>query len=153
MDLSGNPHHNITYSDVQTTMYTQYKLDCVSPEPTSSSCGPLELLLWAGGTYARREADFPDEQSSSTWLETYMLPLGIKAPGFRCCRDFEQVLKTWKHAQWYGKAPHRLALKTPFPYATTSMQKIYPRILRKKSSELHSLTSTGTSVEQPARKN
>ena len=98
----------------------------------------------------------PDEQSSSTWLETYMLPLGIEAPGFRCCRDFEQVLKTWEHAQWYGKAPHRLALKMPFPYATTSMQKfnqeIFPRILRERS-ELHSLTSTGTSVEQPARKN
>ena len=44
MNMSGNPHHNITYSDVCTTMYTQYKLDCVSPEPTSSSCGPLERM-------------------------------------------------------------------------------------------------------------
>ena len=132
---------------MQTTLYTQYKLDCVSPEPTRLSYGQLQFLLWAswaGGTYARREADFPDEQSSSTWLETYMLPLGIKAPGFRCCRDFEQVLKTWKHAQWYGKAPHRLALETPFPYATTSMQKFNQEIyLSREKSELHSLTSTG----------
>ena len=76
INLSGNPHHNITYSDVQTTMYTQYKLDCVSPEPTHLSYGPLQLLLWAGGTYARREADFPDEQSSSAWLDTVLI----------CCR-------------------------------------------------------------------
>ena len=51
-----------------------------------------------------------------------MLPLGIKAPGFRFCRSVEQVLTTWEQTRWYGNTPHRLALSKPFPYATASMR-------------------------------
>jgi hypothetical protein len=92
-----------------------------------TACGAQwqPLLVWAGGTYARREADFPEEQSTATWLKTHMLPLDIKAPGFDMCRSLEQVLKTWERAEWYGKAPHRLALTKPFPYATASMQEFF----------------------------
>ena len=119
LQQSGGVRSLILQPDVQVTKYTQYKLHCVfSPDFHFA----MPFFLWAGGTYARREADFPEEQSTATWLETHILPLGIKAPGFRFCRSVEQVLTTWEQTRWYGKAPHRLALSKPFPYATASMR-------------------------------
>ena len=84
-----------------------------------------QLFLWAGGAYARREADFPAEQSTATWLETHMLSLGIETADFSFCRDVEQVVRTWERAQWYGKVPKRRALMERFPYATAYMQDFF----------------------------
>jgi hypothetical protein len=92
--------------------------------PATDDTG-AQTFLWAGGTYARREADFSAEQSTSTWLETHMRVLGIEAPGFRFCCSPEQILKTWERAEWYGTAPHRRALQEAFPYATASMQEFH----------------------------
>ena len=83
----------------------------------------MPLLLWAGGTYARRPEDFPQEQSSKAWLEEYLLPLDLKAPGFRRHESVENLAKTWSSARWHGKAPHPHAIKEPFPYASPSMRK------------------------------
>ena len=83
----------------------------------------MPLLLWAGGTYARRPEDFPQEQSSKAWLEEYLLPLDLKAPGFRWHESVEKLAKTWSSARWHGKAPHPHAIKEPFPYASPSMRK------------------------------
>ena len=82
----------------------------------------MPLLFWAGGTYARRPEDFPQEQSSAAWLEQHMLPLYIEAPGFRRHDSLEGLAKTWSLAKWHGQAPHPFAIKEPFPYATTSMR-------------------------------
>ena len=44
---------------------------------------PMPLLFWAGGTYARRPEDVPQEQSSAAWMEEFLLPLELKTPRFR----------------------------------------------------------------------
>ena len=82
----------------------------------------MPLLFWAGGTYARRPEDFPQEQSSAAWLEEHLLPLDIKAPGFLHHDSLEGLAKTWSLAKWHGQAPHPFAIKEPFPYATASMR-------------------------------
>ena len=84
--------------------------------------GPVPLLFWAGGTYARRPEDFPLEQSSAAWLEEHLLPLNLMRPGFRYHDSLEKLAKTWSLAKWHGKAPHPFAIKQPFPYATASMR-------------------------------
>jgi len=84
--------------------------------------GPVPLLFWSGGTYARRPEDFPPEQSSAAWLEEHLLPLNLQAPGFKHHDSLEKLAKTWSLAKWHGKAPHPFAIKQPFPYATASMR-------------------------------
>jgi len=103
-------------SKVQETKYSQYAFK------SRLMTYNMPLFLWAGGTYARREADFPEAQSTATWLENRMVPLGIRSPGVHFCRSIEEVIRTWKQAQWYSKAPHRSALLQPFPFAIASMQ-------------------------------
>jgi hypothetical protein len=66
----GGVRDMITAWEVQTSQYSKYKLHCISFDPELHYDQPL--FLWAGGTYARREADFPEEQSTATWLETHM---------------------------------------------------------------------------------
>ena len=92
-----------------------YALDC-------GGYGPVPLLFWSGGTYARRPENFPPEQSSAAWLEEHLLPLTLEAPGFRRHDSLEKLAKTWSLAKWHGKAPHPSAIKQPFPYATASMR-------------------------------
>ena len=84
--------------------------------------GPVPLLLWCGGTYARRPEDFPPEQSSAAWLEEHLLPLNLQPPSFRRHDSLEKLAKTWSLAKWHGKSPHPYAIKQPFPYATASMR-------------------------------
>ena len=89
---------------------------------------PMPLLFWAGGTYARRPEDFPQEQSSAAWLEEFLLPLKMRAPGIRSiqtCGYCSDLAKTWSSAKWHGKAPHPYAIREPFPYASASMRKYY----------------------------
>jgi hypothetical protein len=88
----------------------------------SGGHGPVPLLFWSGGTYARRPEDFPPEQSSAAWLGEHLLPLNLEAPGFRHHDSLEKLAKTWSLAKWHGKAPHPFAIKQPFPYATASMR-------------------------------
>ena len=91
----------------------------------------MPLLFWAGGTYARRPEDFPQEQSSAAWLEQFLLPLGLTAPVLRPRRFYlnheslSDLAKTWSSAKWHGKAPHPYAIREPFPYASASMRKYY----------------------------
>ena len=85
----------------------------------------MPLLFWAGGTYARRPEDFPQEQSSAAWLEEFLLPLELKAPRFEWHESLEDLAKTWRSAKWHGKAPHPYAIREPFPYASASMRKYY----------------------------
>ncbi len=116
-----------------------FPLSCRHVEPTkyskyllreSSQCfyrsdlpgWSMPLLLWAGGTYARRPEDFPKEQSSAAWLEDYLLPLDLKTPRFKWHQSLEDLAKTWSSAKWHGKAPHPYAIKEPFPYASASMR-------------------------------
>ena len=61
--------------------------------------GPVPLLFWSGGTYARRPEDFPPEQSSAAWLEENLLPLHLEAPGFRHHDSLEELAKTWSLAK------------------------------------------------------
>ena len=81
----------------------------------------MPLLFWAGGTYARRPEDFPQEQSSAAWLEKFFLPLELKTPKFKWHESLGDLAKTWSSAKWHGKAPHPHAIKEPFPYACPSM--------------------------------
>ena len=91
----------------------------------------MPLLFWAGGTYARRPEDFPQEQSSAAWLEQFLLPLGLTAPVLRPRRFYlnheslSDLAKTWSSAKWHGKAPHPYAINEPFPYASASMRKYW----------------------------
>ena len=85
----------------------------------------MPLLFWAGGTYARRPEDFPQEQSSAAWLEEFLLPLQMKVPGFKWHESLEDLAKTWRSAKWHGKAPHPYAIQQPFPYASASMRKYW----------------------------
>jgi hypothetical protein len=86
---------------------------------------PMPLLFWAGGTYARRPEDFPQEQSSAAWLEEFLLPLELKTPRFKWHKSLEDLAKTWRSAKWHGKAPHPRAISEPFPYASASMRKYW----------------------------
>ena len=86
---------------------------------------PMPLLFWAGGTYARRPENFPQEQSSAAWLEKFLLPLGLKAPGFKWHESLSDLAKTWSSAKWHGKAPHPYAINQPFPYLSASMRKYW----------------------------
>ena len=92
---------------------------------THLSGWPMPLLFWAGGTYARGPENFPQEQSSAAWLEKFLLPLGLKAPGFKWHESLRDLAKTWSSAKWHGKAPHSYAIAEPFPYASASMRKYY----------------------------
>ena len=85
----------------------------------------MPLLFWAGGTYARRPDDFPQEQSSAAWLEEFLLPLELKAPVFEWHASLEDLAKTWRSTKWHGKAPHPYAIKEAFPYAIASMRKYW----------------------------
>ena len=82
----------------------------------------MPLLFWAGGTYARRPEDFPQEQLSAAWLEKFLLPLNMKKPGFKWHESLQDFAKTWSSAKWHGKAPHPYAIREPFPYASASMR-------------------------------
>ena len=55
----------------------------------------MPLLFWAGGTYARRPEDFPQEQSPAAWLEEFLLPLELKAPVFEWHASLEDLAKYW----------------------------------------------------------
>jgi len=114
------------------SIYSEYLLSVPSScfyRSIFPSSRPMPLLFWAGGTYARRPEDFPQEQSSAAWLEEFLLPLEMRAPGIRSkylyhdsCSD---LAKTWSSAKWHGKAPHPYAIREPFPYASASMRKYY----------------------------
>ena len=107
------------------TKYSKYLLHDSARcfySPCFHSHGPVPLLFWSGGTYARRPEDFPPEQSSAAWLEEHLLPLNLQAPGFQRHDSLEKLAKTWSLAKWHGKAPHPFAIKQPFPYATASMR-------------------------------
>ena len=101
----------------------------------------IALFLWAGGTYARREADFPETQSTAMWLEKHMVPLGIRSPGVHFCSSVKEVVRTWKQAQWHSNAPHRLALMRPFSYAIASMQDLLS-LLTHTMAEWHTKSHT-----------
>ena len=103
-------------SKTQESKYSQYEFK------TRFVNYQMPLFLWAGGTYARREADFPKAQSTVMWIDKHILPLGIRSPGVHFCESIEKADRTWKQAQWYGKAPDPCALMQPFPYATASMR-------------------------------
>ena len=91
---------------------------------------PMPFLFWAGGTYARRPEDFPQEQSSAAWLEEFLLPLEMKPPTFKWHESMWDFAKTWRSAKWHGKAPHPYAIKGPFPYDSASMRKYYGDVPR-----------------------
>ena len=110
------------------TIYSKYLLqaDCCCMY-SGALWGSVPLLVWAGGTYALRPEDFPEEQSCTDWLEAHMLPLGILAPGcdkHGVCRpnSLKALAKMWSFAKWHGPAPHPWALRSPFPYACASMR-------------------------------
>ena len=115
------------------SIYSEYLLSVSSFVFFRSSLPgwPMPLLFWAGGTYARRPEDFPQEQSSAAWLEEFLLPLGLTAPVLRPRRFYlnheslSDLAKTWSSAKWHGKAPHPYAINEPFPYASASMRKYW----------------------------
>ena len=122
--LSWMPHSDRLNSP---SIYSKY------PHWGSSSCFcishlpeyPIPLLFWAGGTYARRPEDFPQEQSSAAWLEEFLLPLELKAPMYKWHESLRDLPKTWSSAKGHGKAPHPYAISEPFPYASASMRKYW----------------------------
>ena len=108
------------------TKYSKYLLKanarCFYSSDFALLPGPIPLLFWSGGTYARRPEDFPPEQSSAAWLEEHLLPLNLQPPGFRHHNSLEELAKNWSLAKWHGKAPHPFAISQPFPYAIASMR-------------------------------
>ena len=108
------------------TKYSKYLLHanarCFYSSDFALLPGPIPLLFWSGGTYARRPEDFPPEQSSPAWLEKHLLPLNLQPPGFRHHNSLEELAKNWSLAKWHGKAPHPFAISQPFPYAIASMR-------------------------------